>query len=93
MENGGGSSGRCKEQWADGDFATNDCPSCNKLVRTRLTYRTVQLARTRLRVPKVLVDVCSECGRTISVARQALAQFREAGVAKRSEERRVGKEC
>jgi hypothetical protein len=73
---------RPKEQWADGDFATNECPSCNKLVRTQLTYRTVTLARTRLRVPKVLVDVCSECGRTISVARQALAQFREAGVAK-----------
>ncbi|HWZ60551.1 MAG TPA: YgiT-type zinc finger protein [Gemmatimonadaceae bacterium] len=73
---------RPKEQWADGDFATNHCPSCSKLVQTRLTYRTVQLARTRLRVPQVLVDVCSECGRTISVARQALAQFREAGVAK-----------
>jgi hypothetical protein len=73
---------RAKEQWADGDLATNNCPSCGKLVRTTLTYRTVQLPRTRLRVPHVLVDVCSECDRTISTPRQALAQFREAGVAK-----------
>jgi hypothetical protein len=73
---------RAKEQWAEGDFATNQCPACNKLVRTRMAYRTVQLQRTRLRVSRVLMDVCSECGTAISVARQAMAQFREAGVAK-----------
>jgi hypothetical protein len=73
---------RAKEQWAEGDVATNECPACNKLVRTRMAYRTVQLLRTRLRVPRVLVDVCCECGRELSVARQALAQFREAGVSK-----------
>jgi hypothetical protein len=73
---------RPKEQWAEGDVATNECPSCHKLVHTRMAYRTVQLQRTRLRVSRVLMDVCCECGTEISVARQAMAQFREAGVAK-----------
>jgi hypothetical protein len=73
---------RAKEQWAEGDLASNECPSCGKLVRTEMSYRTVMLPRTRLRVARVLVDVCSECGKPISLARQALAQFREAGVAK-----------
>jgi predicted RNA-binding Zn-ribbon protein involved in translation (DUF1610 family) len=73
---------RAKEQWVEGDLATNECPSCGKLVRTKMTYGTVTLPRTRLRVPRVLVDVCSDCGQPISVSRQALAQFREAGVSK-----------
>lgn len=71
-----------RKPWAAGDVAANVCPQCAKLVRTRMSYRTVQLSRTRLRVPNVLVDVCQECGHTISVTRQALAQFREAGVTK-----------
>jgi hypothetical protein len=71
-----------RQPWAAGDVASNVCPRCAKPVRTRMSYRTVQLRRTRLRVPNVLVDVCQECGHTISVTRQAMAQFREAGVTK-----------
>jgi hypothetical protein len=62
-----------------GDYVTNTCRRCNKLVRSRLTLRNVELARTRLVVPDVLVDVCPECGHMISIAPEALPQLREAG--------------
>ena len=58
------------------------CPHCDMLVRTSAQKRTVTVNRTRLRIPNVTVDVCPECGGVISVARHALAQFREAGVPK-----------
>ena len=71
-----------KPQFDVGDFATNNCPRCRKIVRSRFEYRTVQLSRTRLRVPDVLVDVCTECDHMISIAPQSVEQLREAGRAK-----------
>jgi hypothetical protein len=71
-----------KPQWKPGDFATNNCPRCRKLVRSRFEYRTVQLGRTRLCVPDVLVDVCPECDHMISIPPQSVEQLREAGRAK-----------
>jgi hypothetical protein len=68
--------------WAAGETGSDTCPACAKPVRTRQAYRTVQLRRTRLRVPHVLVDICAECNGTIAVSREAMAQFREAGVSK-----------
>jgi hypothetical protein len=69
-------------QWKAGDFATNNCPRCRKLVRSRFEYRTVQLSRTRLSVSDVLVDVCTECDHMISIPPQSVEQLREAGRAK-----------
>jgi hypothetical protein len=71
-----------KPQWSVGEFATNTCPRCRKIVRSRFEYRTVQLFRTRLRVANVLVDVCTECDHMISVPPQSVEQLREAGRAK-----------
>ena len=65
-----------------GDFVTNMCRRCNRIVRSRLTVRDVELARTRLVVRDVLVDVCPECGHMISIAPESVAQLREAGCAK-----------
>jgi hypothetical protein len=65
-----------------GDFMVNTCRRCNKIVRSRLTLRNVELARTRLVVPDVLVDVCPECDHMISIAPEAVAQLREAGCQK-----------
>ena len=71
-----------KPEWTAGEFATNNCPRCRKLVRSRFEYRTVQLSRSRLRVPDVLVDVCTECDHMISIPPQSVEQLREAGRAK-----------
>jgi hypothetical protein len=68
-----------KPQWNVGDFATNKCPRCRKLVRSRFEHRTVQLSRSRLQVTDVLVDVCTECDHMISVPPQSVEQLREAG--------------
>ncbi|HEU4996814.1 MAG TPA: hypothetical protein VFT29_18485 [Gemmatimonadaceae bacterium] len=65
-----------------GDFVTNTCPQCKKIVRSRLERRSVTLARTRLVVPHVLVDVCVGCGHALSIAPESMAQLREAGVPK-----------
>jgi hypothetical protein len=65
-----------------GDFITNTCPRCHKIVRSRLALRSVELARTRLVVPDVLVDVCPECGHMISVLPESISQLREAGCPK-----------
>jgi hypothetical protein len=69
-------------QWNAGDFATNSCPRCRKVVRSRFEYRTVQLWRSRLCVADVLVDVCTECDHMISIPPQSVEQLREAGRAK-----------
>ncbi len=71
-----------KPQWSAGEFATNTCPRCRKIVRSRFEYRTVQPFRTRLRVTNVLVDVCTECDHMISIPPQSVEQLREAGRAK-----------
>jgi hypothetical protein len=64
------------------DHITNTCRRCNKLVRSRLALRSVELARTRLVVSDILVDVCPDCGHMISIAPQSLDQLREAGITK-----------
>ena len=69
-------------RWMPNDAVNAFCPGCRKLVRARFEYRTVTLNRTRLRVSKVLVDVCPECDATIDIPRESLAQLREAGVPK-----------
>lgn len=65
-----------------GDFVTNTCQRCNRIVRSRLTLRSVRLARTRLVVKDVAVDVCPECNHMISIAPHSVEQLREAGWAK-----------
>ena len=62
-----------------GDLMTNTCPRCNRVVRSRLALRNVALARTRLVVPDVMVDVCPECDHMISIAPESVEQLREAG--------------
>jgi hypothetical protein len=65
-----------------GDHISNTCPRCRKIVRSHLELRSVELARTRLVIPDVLVDVCPGCGHMISIAPDGLAQLREAGCPK-----------
>ncbi|HJQ19407.1 MAG TPA: hypothetical protein VJ867_03590 [Gemmatimonadaceae bacterium] len=62
-----------------GEYVADTCPRCRKMVRARLELRSVRLARTRLVVPDVLVDVCPACDHMISVAPEAVEQLREAG--------------
>jgi hypothetical protein len=62
-----------------GEYVTNTCHRCNRVVRSRLMLRSVQLARTQLVVPDVLVDVCPACGHMISIAPESVEQLREAG--------------
>lgn len=62
-----------------GDSGANTCRRCAKTVKTRFEYRTVQMARTRISVPDVLVDVCTECDHTVAIPRQSIAQLRETG--------------
>ena len=62
-----------------GAFVTNLCQRCNQIVRSRIETRSVNLARTRLVVRDVAVDVCPVCGHMISVAPHAVEQLREAG--------------
>jgi len=56
---------------------SNTCRRCNKDVRSRRVLRSVELARTRLVVPDVLVDVCPDCGHMISIAPESVEQLRE----------------
>lgn len=65
-----------------GEFITNTCRRCNRVVRSRVEVRSVKLARTRLIVRDVAVDVCPECGHMISIAPHAVEQLREAGWSK-----------
>jgi len=65
-----------------GDYVANECPRCRKVVRSHLELRSVRLARTRLVVPDVVVDVCPVCDHTISIAPESVEQLREAGWSK-----------
>ncbi len=65
-----------------GDYLSNMCQRCHKMVRSRLELRSVQMAHARLVVRDVLVDVCPDCGHMISIAPEALPQLREAGCPK-----------
>lgn len=71
-----------KVLWKAGDFASQSCPRCKKIVRARFEHRNVQLTRSRLCVPNLLVDVCTECDHMISIPAQSVPQLREAGLAK-----------
>lgn len=62
-----------------GEHMSNTCRRCNKIVRSSLELRSVNLARTRLVVRDVMVDVCPECNHMISIAPQSMDQLREAG--------------
>jgi hypothetical protein len=65
-----------------GDHVANNCPRCHKVVRSRYELRSVRLARTRLVIADIMVDVCPVCDHMISIAPEAVAQLREAGVTK-----------
>jgi hypothetical protein len=62
-----------------GEYVSDSCPRCNRRVRARLELRSVEMARSRLVVPDVLVDVCPDCGHMITVVPQGVEQLREAG--------------
>ena len=62
-----------------GEFISNTCQRCNRIVRSRMETRSVKLARSHLIVRDVPVDVCPECGHMISIAPHAVEQLREAG--------------
>jgi hypothetical protein len=62
-----------------GESMTNTCRRCNRIVQSRMALRSVKLARTRLVVKDVLVDVCPECNHMISIQPEAMDQLREAG--------------
>jgi RNase P subunit RPR2 len=64
------------------DHLSITCRRCQKIVRSRRELRSVELARTRLVVSDVMVDVCHECGHMIAIAPEGVAQLREAGVPK-----------
>jgi len=57
------------------------CEHCKRTVRTRAEYHTVQLSRTRVRVPHVLVHACVECGEVLEVPRESYPQLRAFGAA------------
>ena len=65
-----------------GDLVTNLCQRCNQIVRSRIETRSVNLARTRLVVRDVAVDVCPKCDHMITLAPHAVEQLREAGWSK-----------
>ncbi len=69
-----------KSLFQAGDVSSSSCRACRKIVRTRYEVRTVHLTGSRLRVPNVLVDVCTECDGMVSIPRQSMAQLREVGV-------------
>jgi hypothetical protein len=66
-----------KSLFQAGDVSSSSCRACRKIVSTRYEVRTVLLPGTRLRVPNVLVDVCSECNGMVSIPRQSIPQLRE----------------
>jgi hypothetical protein len=65
--------------WHEGDLSSGTCYSCRKPVTTRFEARTVQLKRSRVTFPNVLVSVCTECNEAVDMPRQSLAQLRELG--------------
>ena len=71
-----------KSRFNAGDVVASYCPACGHNVRSRFEYRTVRFARTRLRVPNVLVDVCLDCDAVLAIPSESIPQLREAGMAK-----------
>ena len=70
------------KEWQAGDQGAGFCPHCRDSVQTRFEPRTIQLARTNLRVSDVLVAVCARCDHTVEVPRQSFAQLREVSAGK-----------
>ena len=60
-----------------GDYISNTCRHCNRIVSSRLVRKSVALARTRLVVHDVLVDECPDCGHMISILPESIEQLRE----------------
>lgn len=60
-----------------GDYMSNTCRHCTRIVSSRLVRKSVALARTRLVVRDVLVDECPDCGHMISILPESIEQLRE----------------
>jgi hypothetical protein len=65
--------------WHEGDISSGNCYTCRKPVITRFETRSIQLNRSRVTFPNVLVSVCTECNETVDVPKQSFARFRELG--------------
>ncbi len=63
--------------WQEGDTSSGTCYTCRKPVTTRFESRTIQLNRSRVTFPNVLVSVCTECNSMVDVPKQSFEQFRE----------------
>ncbi len=73
------SEGTMQAPWHEGDISSGTCKTCRKPVTTRFENRTIQLNRSRVAFPNVLVSVCTECNEMVDVPKQSFAQFRELG--------------
>ena len=71
-----------KARMTAGDVVAAYCPACARNVQSRFEHRTVRFARTRLCIPKVLVDVCTSCDSVLGIPSESIPQLREAGMAK-----------
>lgn len=65
-----------------GDKGLAICQECRKRVATTYQYRTVHLEKTRVDVPDVLVGMCDECGKVVSIPAQSTPKLKEARDAK-----------
>jgi hypothetical protein len=61
----------------EGDISSGNCRTCRKPVMTRFETRTVQMNRSRVSYPNVLVSVCTECNEPVDMPRQSMAQLLE----------------
>lgn len=62
-----------------GDTSKGLCEACRKLVKTRYEYRTVTLTEPAYtEVPGVLVSVCQECFKTVSIPHQSAPMLQQA---------------
>jgi hypothetical protein len=57
--------------WKEGDRSEAICPGCERRVETRFEVRSVHLEQSGVSVPDVLVGVCTECDRTVSIPAQS----------------------
>lgn len=62
----------------EGDPGEGLCSKCRRRVAIRYTYRTVNLERSEVDVPDVLVGVCQTCGETVSIPAQSTPKLKEA---------------
>lgn len=71
-----------KGEWKAGDEGSGYCQRCKDIVKSKYEHRTVQMGRTQVGVPDVLVEVCTNCDHTIRIPRQSIEQLRETGAGK-----------